>query len=800
MQVKENISSNLERKALKDFIPLVFAFYGCMILLSFYQNLRLFFDGVLDSFFNKSLFLLIMHHSGFGALAALLLSFLFNYLERKTPHLGYKVSIIVLSVLILIEGALIEHYIQNYEALGYGRFSLTEVIRAGYSIIPILITLVVLIFLFLWFGKITKSLYNVVSRTYPLTIILFSLFLAVLNSAKKPINENKTQHYLESAINIIFDFNKYEGDIEYPMAKELNALKELDHHKELGKYFELSTKKPNIVVLIIDGFGSDFIGNEPKYKGFTPFLESLSKQSLFWNNHLSNTGESFAALPSIMGSLPFGKTGFTNLSGKVNRQTIFSLLKENGYKTSFSYGGNSALNGLDRFLDEERVDQILDKKGFGEGYQMQDEDAAGISLGYPDKELFKKWLSLDKPIDKPRLDVFLTLSTKKPFLAPNLHTYEEKVDSILINSKMGRRTNKVIKKNKEVFASLIYADKALEEFIQEYKEQPNYNNTIFMVTGSHNLKELPQEDNLGRYKVPLMVFGPLLKFPKRIEALVSHADIAPSILSMLHKKYELKMPNQVAWLGDNLIHYGVFEKTKQIPLFRDKKNIKDYIHENLFVSGTNVYEINTDLELESAADDAQIDQAKDNFKSFRAINNYVTANNKILPDSEAMYAEASYEFTKTEMVWLQSVFNGSDFDNAYKTARELAFDKDWDRALLLSNYILSQIPRHADAEVLKGRVYSWKKDYKTSISLLKEAIRKYPTYTDAYSALLDTYYWSENIEEVTELFKTISRNDISSHEIEAKIIRAKEQIRNMALKKATEQAKKESNMVSADNK
>jgi len=116
----------------------------------------------------------------------------------------------------------------------------------------------------------------------------------------------------------------------------------------------------------------------------------------------------------------------------------------------------------------------------------------------------------------------------------------------------------------------------------------------------------------------------------------------------------------------------------------------------------------------------------------------------------------------------------------------------------LSNYILSKIPRHADTEVLIGRIHSWKQDYGASIAVLSEAIRKYPTYTDAYSALLDTYYWANNSEQAVGLLKIILSNNISSPEIEEKIARAKEQIGNNALEKATKEAKKEANIASAN--
>lgn len=790
MEVNKNISSNVQHKTLKDFIPLVFAFFLAMGILSLYQNLRLYFDGVLDGFLNKSLLLLLMHHTGFAALIALFLAFLFNFLEIKKANLGFLTTKVILAIFILIEGLLIEHYVQNYEALGFGMFNLTDVIRNINTLAPILITLFLTILLFHFIGRITRSFYTAVSRMYPFTIVLFSLFLATLNSDKKPINENKTKYFVQSIIDDVFDFNKYEGELEYPLLRPYSA------NFGLNEHISLAETKPNIVVLIIDGLGSDFIGEKAKYKGFTPFLEALSQKSLFWKNHLSNTGESFASLPTIVGSLPFGKEGFTNETNHINRQTLYSVLKENGYTTSFNYGGNSALNGLDRFLDEERVDEILDKKGFGQGYTLQEEDAAGITLGYPDKELFRKWNTLSKNKEKPRLDVFLSLSTKDPYLIPEFHVYKSKVDKLVAASELDKRTKKIINRNEEVFASFLYMDEAVKEFMDAHYKSSSFNNTIFLITGSHNVKDLPQDNNLDRYKVPLMLYSPLLKQPKKMGSLVSHADITPTIVSMLKENYGIKVPNQTAWLGDGLVNHTTFKKGKQIPLFRDRNNIQDYIYENHFVSNSEVHELDNNLVLSETNEEVQNVLAKSNFMNFKAINKYVTAYNKIMPPSEALYAGVSNEFSKSELVWVQSVFNGNDFDNAYKTARELAIDEDWDRALLLARYILSEIPRHADTEVLIGRIHSWKKDYSTSIQVLKEVIRKYPTYSDAYAAVLDAYYWADQSDEANSIFTSIKRNSIESKEIDKKVERAKNQIKKKTIDKATAKAKIESNMAS----
>jgi len=55
------------------------------------------------------------------------------------------------------------------------------------------------------------------------------------------------------------------------------------------------------------------LGEGAEYGGFTPYLDSLTTKSLYWENFLSNTGRTFGVLPSLLGSLPFGKSGFMEL-------------------------------------------------------------------------------------------------------------------------------------------------------------------------------------------------------------------------------------------------------------------------------------------------------------------------------------------------------------------------------------------------------------------------------------------------------------------------------------------------------
>ena len=75
-------------------------------------------------------------------------------------------------------------------------------------------------------------------------------------------------------------------------------------------------------------------------------LEHVSNESLYWNHLIANSTSKTDAVTNILGSLPQGKAGFTNETNSVNRNSLFGILKNNGYSTGFYYGGNTNLKQL----------------------------------------------------------------------------------------------------------------------------------------------------------------------------------------------------------------------------------------------------------------------------------------------------------------------------------------------------------------------------------------------------------------------------------------------------------------------
>ncbi len=792
-------TSKIDRYSLKHFTRLIISFFACLLVLSTYQFTMLYFKGVVDIIFGSSFFIALAHQLGYASIVGLILAFPFNFWENLRPKYGFNLIFGALIILLIIEAMLISYYSTalvplGSDLLGYSLADIkTTIANSGGMSISILIGILVIVGMFFGFYKISSKHYHYINKMYPFTIILFSLFMMTLFLEGKPINQNKTQYLALNIYNSSTEDTSYDSTVEYPLINKQQV------PNVLGDYFDLKEEKPNIVFIMVEGLGRDFVGEGAEYEGFTPFLDSLTTKSLYWENCLSNTGRTFGVLPSLMGSLPFGKSGFMELEQYPNKMTLFSILKNNGYHTSFLQGTNSSFDGVDRFLTSEGVDFVLDKSGFGVDYQMQAEDAAGSSWGYPDKELFKKSMSLPRDEQQPRMEVYMTISTHEPFIPPQQDFYEKHVEKIVAKGNYNSRIKKVIEKNDNVFATLLYTDDALKHVFEAYKNKPNYDNTIFIVTGDHRLIPIPQKNNISRFHVPLIVYSPMLKVTRKMSAVSSHFDVAPTLLALLNNTYEMKMPKKTAWLGGALDTSIEFRSIKDIPLMRNKNELKEFVSGDKIFSDGEVFELDNNLDFNTTFGGSI---AGSKLNSFKAMNSYVTTNDKIIPDDLAVFAVKKEVFSDSDIVWLNSVYNGGDSDKGYFIARDLAFDKKFDKALLLCRYNLSNAPSHIDTKILMGRINVWKGNYEKSIEILKLCIKMNPNYIDSYAALLDVYYWSERHEEAIKLIELAQQNSSSVNEIADKISRARIEARKKGISivfKTNNKPTKETASVSFDN-
>ena len=285
----------------------------------------------------------------------------------------------------------------------------------------------------------------------------------------------------------------------------------------------------------------------------------------------------------MLGSLPFGEQGFLELQKTPSHISLLSVLKANGYTTSFYAGDKSSFDRKINFLEYNGVENIIDEDKFGEGYTKTEGNEGGFSWGYPDEEIFRKTLAELDSRTAPRLDVIMTVTNHEPFSFPGKDKFLVKVDSLLASSRFSSEKINDVNTNKDIFASLMYTDHSIKYFIESYKKRPDFENTIFIITGDHRLIPINQKDKLCRFHVPFYMYSPLLNKTQKIKSISSHFDVTPSLLAMLMSTYNFIKLEHVPWISEGLDTVKTFRNIHKIPLMRYKGNINDYLYKDYLV-------------------------------------------------------------------------------------------------------------------------------------------------------------------------------------------------------------------------
>lgn len=275
-------------------------------------------------------------------------------------------------------------------------------------------------------------------------------------------------------------------------------------------------KKPNFVVILVESLSASFMTEFGQKENLTPYLDKLAKSSLFLTNAYATGTRTVRGLEAIVKSIP--PTPGTSILRRPNNENIFtisSVLKPLGYTMDFVYGGYSYFDNMKYFFKNNGF-EITDRGNFN-----NDEITFANVWGIADTDVNKKLISLLDERDSsnnPFFALYLTTSNHRPYTFPEGH----------IDMPQGSRESAVR-----------YTDEAIKELIETAKTKDWFDNTIFVVVADHcassaGKTDLPAE----RYHIPILIYGPKLIEPRKIDSIVSQIDLMPTLLGLTEIEYE----------------------------------------------------------------------------------------------------------------------------------------------------------------------------------------------------------------------------------------------------------------------
>lgn len=271
---------------------------------------------------------------------------------------------------------------------------------------------------------------------------------------------------------------------------------------------------PNVVIIILESFGNEWLGK--KMGGdFTPFLDSLIDESLYFSNGFANGKKSIEAMPAIFASIPtlMDNPYISSPYGMNRIQALPSLLKKKGYSSAFFHGATNGSMKFDEFANVAGFDHYFGR------LEYNNEDHCDATWGVLD-EYFNPWTAatITEELQEPFLAGLFTLSSHHPYYVPERHRKQ------------------LPSGNFPIAQSIAYGDMSLRKFFEVAKEQPWYNNTVFVLCADHTpAGHAPFYINrIGMYQIPILIFDPSKRIaPQENNAIFSHIDIMPTLLDLV---------------------------------------------------------------------------------------------------------------------------------------------------------------------------------------------------------------------------------------------------------------------------
>ncbi|MEX1192541.1 MAG: sulfatase-like hydrolase/transferase [Brumimicrobium sp.] len=273
-------------------------------------------------------------------------------------------------------------------------------------------------------------------------------------------------------------------------------------------------KDLNVMVIIMESFGNEWLGkvnNGP----YTPFLDSLIDESLYFSNAFANGKKSIEAVPAIFASIPslLDNPYISSHYGMNSIKALPHLLEKKGYSSGFYHGATNGSMKFDDFAAHAGFDNYFGRNEYNN--EDHSDDAWGIA-----DEYFMPWTaeSITNNLPEPFLAGLFSLSSHHPYIIP------EKYKDQLPNGPH------------PMAKAIAYADMSLKLFFKEAKKQSWYKNTIFVICADHTPAgtSLQYAKRVGMYQIPILFFDPKDRIkPEVSDKLFNQIDILPTLLDYL---------------------------------------------------------------------------------------------------------------------------------------------------------------------------------------------------------------------------------------------------------------------------
>ena len=197
---------------------------------------------------------------------------------------------------------------------------------------------------------------------------------------------------------------------------------------------------------------------------------------------------------------------------------------------------------------------------------------------------------------------------------------------------MTQRERDNITKNLNIYACFLYLDNSLRALFDYYASRDDFANTVFVITGDHRMAPIPFGVPIRKYNVPLVVYSPLVKQSKTMNAIVSHLDIAPSLDAYLQANYDYAIPDHCHWLGTSFDTVAEFRNTRKLAFMLNNRDVVDYVDGNYLINHNTMMRFDDNLVGTAVEDGERYRRMKEELEDFQYLSRFVVQHDFLMPE------------------------------------------------------------------------------------------------------------------------------------------------------------------------
>jgi phosphoglycerol transferase MdoB-like AlkP superfamily enzyme len=313
----------------------------------------------------------------------------------------------------------------------------------------------------------------------------------------------------------------------------------------------------NVCIILEESLGSEFWGclgaknraGEPI--SMTRRMDKLATgEGLLFENVWADGNRTIRGFEGVFSSFPpLPGDAILARDRTENVETIARVLKRDGYRTLFLYGGRGTFDFIKSYTGQNGWDRLIEQDDFVK-------PAHTTAWGVSDEDLLGRGIEEMRVLHgkgEPFLVSFMTVSNHRPYTFPEGRIKDAP-------NPADRRP------------AVRYADWALGDFFRKAKKEAFWKDTIFVVVADHGARVYgSQQIPLTSYRIPMVVLGPaVVPGARRVDTLGCQLDVTPTILGLIGRPYES------LFFGSDLLVEGrprrvLMHHNRSVGIYRDER-------------------------------------------------------------------------------------------------------------------------------------------------------------------------------------------------------------------------------------